>query len=211
MKRRIFYISFLIFAFFALTNCTSNSSSNESSSDAKDDKIENNSNAENQNGTNSENVDNKVVEKFVSEDGSFKIIFDGKAELTKQPIEVSGVTVQLYSYMYEESANKVFMATYADYPKEAISGGNAKELLTTVKNGFLKNLQITKVDEERDIKIDSYTGIYFKAKNESTFTVMQDYLVDNRLYQIGILANSGYPTQQEIDKFFNSFELVKKK
>jgi hypothetical protein len=53
-----------------------------------------------------------------------------------------------------------------------------------------------------------HPGILFHAQGSGMYCSMRDYLVDNRLYQLGILQMSAITEQAEND-FFDSFELVK--
>lgn len=202
MKKSLYFLTALLFGLFVITSC--NPKNNKSSDDTKD---------ENVTKTDDEKVDvkddTKKVELFTSEDGSFKIYFPGKPTLTKEPVDTELGKIQMYTYMYEESVSKVYMVAYSDYPKAAIESGDTDVMLDGAKNGFLKNLNL-RIDEEKDITLGDYEGIYFKAQGGGYYTVMKDYLIENRLYQIGILTDKSYPSQTDIDAFLNSFELVKK-
>lgn len=148
--------------------------------------------------------------RFTDENNSFKINFPGEPTLSKEKIEIASIPVQFYNYEYTIGENKIYAVTYADYPVETIDGTKSKETLSSVKANYLKNVGITAADEEKEIKLGDYNGIYFKAKKDGFYTVMQDYLVDNRLYQLGISNGDGYPTAKEIEDFFDSFELIEK-
>lgn len=145
--------------------------------------------------------------KFVSASGNFRITFPAQptvSEPSKVPTAIGDI--YMYSIMYE-SEDAAFMVAYSDYPKDKVAGADKSEMLQGAKNGFTNNLGIT-VDFEREITLSGHKGIYFKASGNDYFAVMKDFMVANRLYQVGILKAGAYPTEKEINEFINTFELI---
>lgn len=198
MKKNLIYLSILFFGLSIIFSCGS-------SDNQKDNETTDTENVKSDNKTEKENKKDKDL--FTSEDKSFKIKFPGNPQLTKEPVETELGKIEMYTYMYEHSATKVYMVAYSDYPKAAIEAGDKDMMLDGAKSGFLKKLSL-KIDEEKDIEIDGNQGLYFKAQGSGFYAVMKDYLVENRLYQVGILSQGSYPSDKEIDEFLNSFELL---
>ena len=82
-----------------------------------------------------------------------------------------------------------------------------KALLDRAKNGFVKQLNLT-VSDSMYMNYAKHPGVMFHAKSKLWTCAMRDFLVDNRLYQLGILQVNAITDQEEND-FFDSFELVK--
>ncbi len=137
--------------------------------------------------------------------GKFKIQFPGQPTTSSQDQKTDIGNVTLYQFMYETESS-VYMVSYVDYPADKLNP-NKKELLTNAKNGFVNALNLT-VSDEGFITYGQHQGIRFVASDSEKSCVMRDYLVDNRLYQLGILQFGKISEQAEND-FFDSFELVK--
>ena len=114
----------------------------------------------------------------------------------------------MVSYMHEASLSEAYMVAYSDYPASAVKDSNTDEMLENAMGGFVGQLGIT-IEKQEKITMGDAKGISFKGTGNGVFTVMKDYLVDNRLYQIGILRSDRYPTDEEVNNFINSFKLVK--
>lgn len=138
-------------------------------------------------------------------DSKFKINFPGEPSEKEQDVETAVGPITMYSLMYE-GYNSAYMLAYSDYPSSFIKDGNKADLLDNAKGGFIGSLGI-EVTYERKISIKGHPGIYFKAEGSGYYCVMKDYLVNNRLYQIGILRADRFPTNKEIDDYINTFSL----
>lgn len=133
----------------------------------------------------------------------FSIVFPYEPVRQVQDIETDGLgIVQMISYIYED-ASTAWMIAYTEYPAEHMQQSG---LLESAKNGFITSLELV-VATEWAISKDIYEGIYFQAGNEQTFCVLKDFIVGNRLYQIGILQSDEYPSEEVVDRFINSFNL----
>lgn len=149
------------------------------------------------------------VEKFVSEDGKFAINFPAEPDVSQESVPTDVGEVQMYIFLYEESVTKAFMVTYSDFPSELVAGTDAKGLLVSSKEGQLQTLINPIIDEESDIDINGNPGVYFKANDGSFYLVAKIFLVGNRLYQLLIMRDGSYPSEEETKSFIDSFELRK--
>lgn len=145
---------------------------------------------------------------FKTEDGGFKIKFPGEPEREEQNVPTDVGDISMISYMYEESNEAVYMVAYSDYPEEYTKDADAYELLNSAKGGFLGNLGMeVSVDEQNEL--NGYKGVYFEANGGGYYTVVQDYMRDNRLYQIAILRLDRMLTEKEVDGFTKTFKFLK--
>ncbi len=143
--------------------------------------------------------------KYYDYAGKFKVQFPGKPATDSQVQETDIGNVTLYQFIYE-TQDYVYMVSYVDYPADKLNP-DKKELLKNAKDGFVNALNLT-VSEEGFITYGKHQGIRFVANDSEKYCIMRDYLVDNRLYQLGILQFGKISEQAEND-FFDSFELVK--
>jgi hypothetical protein len=112
----------------------------------------------------------------------------------------------MYQFMYQ-SGNAVYMVSYVDYPASKMVGQDVEALLKRAAGGFIKALSLTSRSESF-INYGSYKGIMFLADNGENYTSMRDFLVNNRLYQIGIYQIGEISVKSE-NEFFDSFVLTK--
>jgi len=146
---------------------------------------------------------------FTSHDENFKVNFPGTPSKEESNVETDAGTIPMVTYMYEGS-NSAYMIACADYPMEIIKASELYELLEGAKGGYLGNLGLTVTKENNKSDLDGVPGVYFEAEGGGYYTVVQDYLLENRLYQIAILRLDRAPTQKEINDFIKSFEFLEK-
>lgn len=144
---------------------------------------------------------------FVSDEGNFSINFPGTPTEETQSVPTEVGNIEMVTFMYEKSATEVYMVAYSDYPSALIELSNAKDLLGGAKDGALGTYGAT-VSTEKDITVDGNPGMYFKANSDSYYVTYEIYLVENRLYQIVILKDGAYATEDDYNKFTKTFKLL---
>lgn len=162
----------------------------------------------------SESLDNIIEEEeddlFVSEDGNFSIDFIGAnptPQVSTVPTDVGDI--EMVMFMYEKSVTEALMVVYSDYPSALINESNGADgLLEGAKGGALGNLGIVEADTEEKVKLDGHPGLRFTGNNGQYYVSYEIYLVNNRLYQIGILRDGSYAQKEEVDRFLGSFKLT---
>ena len=192
---------------FLLVSCEGNKKTNK---EGNNEEGTNTEEVENNNEETAEvNTNNVKAETFTSEDGSFKINFPGKPSKDESPVQTELGNLEMVTYMYEEGMS-AYMVAYSDYPEAAIKASEPYELLEGAKGGYLGNIGLTVTKENNKSELDGVPGIYFEAEGGGYYTAVQDYLLENRLYQIAILRLDRAPNQKEIDDFIKSFEFLDK-
>lgn len=144
--------------------------------------------------------------KFYDYAGKFKILFPGTPTPGSQNLDTDMGPVTLYQFILE-TQSAAYMVSYVDYPADQMVNKDKNALLDRAKNGFNGALKIATTDS-LFMTYAKHPGILFHAQGSGMYCSMRDYLVDNRLYQLGILQMSAITEQAEND-FFDSFELVK--
>ncbi|MBE2246414.1 MAG: hypothetical protein IAE67_04100 [Candidatus Competibacteraceae bacterium] len=167
-------------------------------------KASDNTTSDNSSTTTSENVN-----KFTTEEGNFKIAFPGEPTISNEKVPTEVGDIDMHMYMYEKGYDEAYMVAFSDYPKELVDAGDKGEMLQGSKEGVVSNIS-AKLEDEKKIEIDGHPGLFFKAKGPQFATVYKLFMVNNRLYQVGILRASDYPSDADTKSFLDSFELIRK-
>ncbi len=149
-----------------------------------------------------------ATELFVSYEGRFKAMFPETPTKGEQEVTLSdelGKTT-IYTFMYETDA-LVYMVSYCDYPATYTANADIQDLLKKAQGGFETSLKLTNEFSET-VSLQGYKGIHFKSKNDEYYAEMKDFLIGNRLYQIGILKYGGYATSTADKGFFESLTFI---
>ena len=145
---------------------------------------------------------------FQSEDGKFQINFGGTPNITTESVPTDVGNIEMTTFMYEKSATEIYAVFYGDYPSSILDVSEPEELLKNGKQGVVNSIGIVQFDVEEELNKDGNAGLHFRGTNGSFYVEYEMYMVGNRLYQVGILRDGSYPTQENIENFFGSFELV---
>jgi hypothetical protein len=144
-------------------------------------------------------------------EGGFRILMRGQAHYARQPIETPAgrMVGHLYS---SDRPDGYFAVGYSDYPIAHVIGSPAKDVLTGVRDTWVKRVD-GKLTMSGAIEIDGkHPGVEFAAegrvKGADTFLHGRLYLVDQRLYQVIALARKGEMPQGVVNRFLNSFKLT---
>ena len=145
--------------------------------------------------------------KFHSEDGKFKIIFSGEPTHTPEIIPTEIGDIKMHMFMYEKSITEAEMVAYNDYPSAMVDLVDADQMLQDAKKGSVESLGAT-ITEEKVITYNGHKGLEFKANSSQYYVNYKVFIVKNRLYQIALMRDGSYAVQDDVDNFFNSFELI---
>jgi hypothetical protein len=138
--------------------------------------------------------------------GRFQLYFLGEPKYAFQDIDTDMGNVRMYQFIFETS-DAAYMVSYVDYPAAKIAGQDKEALLKRAAGGFINALKLTSKSEVF-INYESYRGIMFLADDGEKFTSMRDFLVENRLYQLGIFKYGEIDAREE-NEFFDSFVITK--
>ncbi len=163
----------------------------------------------------SENTTNDTTQttessnKFTTEEGNFRIAFPGEPTISSEKVPTDVGDIEMHMYMYEKGIDEAYMVASSDYPKELVDAGDKDEMLQGSKEGVVSNINAT-IEDEKKVEIEGHPGLSFKAKGPEFSTVYKLFMINNRLYQIGILRAKDYPTDADTKSFIDSFELIRK-
>lgn len=164
----------------------------------------------------SKKIDAVFEKKYVSKEGNFKISFINPPKTSSEIIPYSEKNQSIPIHMFsDEVGTATYAVIYADYPAGMLKGidANPQKVISGAKEGALNSLASSLgsyvVESQKDIEVNGYPGIIFKAKFENNLGVIYELvLVNNRLYQVRVFDEKDYPNKELADKFINSFEIV---
>ncbi|GBF81935.1 hypothetical protein [Aphanothece sacrum] len=105
--------------------------------------------------------------------------------------------------------NRRYMAAYADaLTEEQIK--NSQVLFKTIK-GKVTSDDKFKLTQERSVSLDKYPGQEFTLKTKTETIVMRIYLVNNRVYALGVRYANSEPQPRETRAFLNALQLLNTK
>jgi hypothetical protein len=148
-------------------------------------------------------------EMYESEDGRFKVNFlGGTPDISNQSVATELGEIEITMFLYEKSLTEAYIIGYNDYPSAIVEAGSTAKMLAGGKDGVANSMGVTHFDLEEEVSIDGHSGLHFKGVAGALHIEYQMYLVGNRLYQIGVVRDGSYVTQDRVDTFFGTFELT---
>ena len=146
---------------------------------------------------------------YESEDGRFKVNFLGATpEVSSQSVPTELGEIEITMFLYEKSLTEAYIIGYNDYPSAIVEAGSTANMLAGGKEGVVNSMGVTHFDLEEEVSLDGNSGLHFKGVAETMHIEYQMYLVGNRLYQIGVVRDGSYVTQDRVNTFFGTFELT---
>jgi len=138
--------------------------------------------------------------------GNFQATFPIEPAYSYQDIATAVGNVRMYLFVYETN-DVAYMVSYVDYPADMVANADKDVLLKGALNGYLNSLNL-KLSSEMKINYENHPGLMFYGDDGQKYTVLRDYMVNNRLYQLAILQMGKIDVRDEND-FFDSFVLIK--
>lgn len=145
--------------------------------------------------------------KFFSQDGKFKISFEAEPTAYSKDIPYENGKIRMNYFIYEKGINLIYCISYADYPTSFTEGKVKEDVLMSLLNNYI-NYQRAGLEIQKQVQINSFPGIYFKANNGDTFVFGEYILRENRLYQITVTKEGSYANDTEATAFIQSLELL---
>lgn len=142
--------------------------------------------------------------------GQFSIYFPTTPKKSKQSRELDIGTLTMTQWVAQDASGQYYVVSYADYPKAVLRLGSDKQLLKGVKERLLSTLHAQTTQEEILSLDEKHQGIAFKAvaKRQHWHLDYHLYLVNQRLYQLGIHSDLGPINRQDSLDFFGNFKLL---
>lgn len=142
-----------------------------------------------------------------SPNAGFKVAFPKKPTASTQSLPREGDPVLVHLFISEVENQGVYMVSYSDQPSDSGKTTDTDALLKRAEISILKNLGLPRPERSGSINLEEHPGIYFQAASMQMRASFRIFLVNKRLYQVGVMAPVGFYNQQAASKFLESFRL----
>ncbi|WP_412985110.1 hypothetical protein [Pontimicrobium sp. IMCC45349] len=156
-------------------------------------------------------------QKFKSETFEFTADYPGEPKYSTQeiPTGVGNLTMHMFmlSELPPESKNAVYSVIRSDYPEDMFEEpeeGYIKTVLDGAVNGAVTNVN-GRLLIDNSITFNGYPGRSIKIAIEGAYIYIRCYLVKNIMYISQVVTLDVHEDNADIDKFHDSFELIKVK
>jgi len=144
-------------------------------------------------------------------EGGFSVLMRGQARYVRQPVDTPGGKTSAHLYS-SDRPDAFFAVGYSDYPLAFVLASKPEELLTGVRDTWIRRID-GKLLISSPVKLQGqYSGIEFTGegtvKGEPAFLQARVFLVDQRLYQVIAMARKGQIAQGVLNRYLNSFKIV---
>ncbi|MDY6940850.1 MAG: hypothetical protein SWY16_24730 [Cyanobacteriota bacterium] len=140
-----------------------------------------------------------------STEGRFAVAMPGTPTVAPNPeilatpaanLELMGVTL--------EHQGDGFLVAYADYP-DGVDLNESDVLLSQVRDAFVAGIGGELLDD-RQLSDRAGPGREFRVSTPEIFTTFRAYLIDRRLYILGVQQTEPMSEDDDFNPFFESFE-----
>jgi hypothetical protein len=154
---------------------------------------------------------------YTNEGGKYKCYLpysyykpEEKVDIVKSP----DGELSVHSVTYETDVLQ-YSVRYTDYPKKILKKFSQQQILMNVITAFFESMNMTVTRQDSTEKFEGYPTLMTmgqRARPEIDgymYVYRRDFMVDNRLYQVGIIRLDHYPESSDFEQFVYSFELIK--
>lgn len=145
---------------------------------------------------------------YLAKSSAFKIDFSGEPKVVNEVVETESGDIPVAYYVDEADGGVTYMVTYSAYPDEVFKSLNKEGILEGAIQGGLNAWGIETPKESNEISLNGYKGLYYRADNAKNFVVGSLYLVQNKLYQIVVVSEGAYVSDELANGFISSFQLL---
>jgi Fas apoptotic inhibitory molecule (FAIM1) len=151
-------------------------------------------------------------QEYQSQAGRYSILMPGKPKEQTQSVDSAVGVLDMHSASFEDRSG-AYLAMYVDYPADQIRSGQATDILDGAAQGAVAKVK-GKLARQQNFSLGAIPGreIEFDAPAQGTQPAMHVkvhyFLVNNRLYQVMVVAQQNQDLPADAQKFFDSFKLI---
>lgn len=201
-------IIFLILTLFSTTSCNSTNAENKYAVDPTDASARASGQDKEEDISASNDLAENKIDPFISEEGRFSVLFPGPPQKKTESIPTEVGPIDITIYLYQEGATLAYLIGHSDYPQEIIKNVDVNEMLKGVQDDVVRKVSAKVIKDEKIMLNEKYAGKYFTAKSEKINLIYELYLVDNRLFQIGVISTQSLEENPMFKKFMKSFQIL---
>ncbi|MFQ5731646.1 MAG: hypothetical protein ACE5KM_06810 [Planctomycetaceae bacterium] len=142
----------------------------------------------------------------------FKADLPGTFKHVARNVKSAVGNIKLEIYQVSTKKGLFFAVMHSDYPPSVVKQKGTARVLDDARDGAIRNIR-GKLDGESKIQLGKHHGREFRfsatrggIKLHGAWRLL---IVNNRLYQLGIVSPFQRPDKKDVDRFFSSFQLLK--
>lgn len=140
--------------------------------------------------------------RYSSATGRFSILMPTQPKVQEQPVDTDAGKLINHVFM-AQSGTAAFAISYADYPQ---NNADPQKVLDEVRQGAITGIKGTLISG-KNITHKGFHGREFQASTQGALYTSRIFIVNNRLYQMVVVAPIGQLSAADINKFLTSFDL----
>jgi hypothetical protein len=145
---------------------------------------------------------------FSSQEGRFRILMPGTPMQDKTPVNTraGSIPVNVFAVVRPEA---FYLVAYSDFPKAiTLDSPEVKELLPQVDPNVAKRDGV-RIVSQSNLRLRNYPGREIKMQDrEGVVFRWRAFIVNKRLYQIGVITDKESSLTKSIEGFFKSFQFL---
>jgi len=155
--------------------------------------------------------------KYVSKDGGFSVYMPTPVTRSDK-MEVTAFGKQMTHFITWKPSSfaiakfKLFQVSYTNCPevftRDSLKRNQSLDSAINMRKSDFTELRDI---EAVPIELNGYPGrcFIYEERNGNTLVIVKICIVNNKKYDITVVAKKDYPTNTEISNFFNSFQVLK--
>ncbi len=155
-------------------------------------------------------------EKYKAEDLAFVAYYPKEPERTVQKVSTAVGELDMHMVMHAPESgddNAVYSVIRSDYPEDQFTNADDEYNATVLDgavNGAVTNVQ-GKLVFDNKVKFNGFPGRSIKIEIQAGYIYINAYLVNNSMFITQVICLTANDGNASIERFLNSFELIKTK
>lgn len=145
---------------------------------------------------------------FVNADARFRARFPGKPRISSELVESESGKIEHHTFSYDYSITKAYWISFSEYPTGMVESKEPLEMLRGAMNSLASELGENTQLKDVEVKSCDYPCLFFKVRSGNFHGAYQLFMVENRLYQVGVVRDGKFPQLSDAEQFISSFEII---
>lgn len=161
--------------------------------------------------TKEETKEEPKAEVFTAKEYGFSVNFYETPVQDSQDVPTLVGNLEMITFMHD-ATDHVYFVAISDMPAEMVEEADKDEMLDGGVDGMLEQFTNVNIIKREAIEIDGFPGRVVEAEGTTSgmdvYNKAHIFLVENRLYQVYVLAEKAVADKDKIDTFIESFKLL---